>query len=110
MKKELSLSKHLFWDIDMHKIDYIMHAAHIIRKVLQFGLYSDWKKISGFYGLDKIIEVASKMRDLDLKTASFLSIVSGVSKNNFICYNTKQSIPKHWNFQKIFKVENYLKV
>ena len=96
--RNLELSKHLLWDIDSNNINYIDHAEFIIKKVLQFGFYSDWKKISGYYGINKIIEVAVKIRDLDLKTASFLSAISGVQKNKFICYTTKQSIPKHWNF------------
>ncbi len=98
MKEELSFSKHLFWDVDSHNIDYNEHAIFIIKKVLQFGFYSDWKKITKYYGINKIVEVAVKIKDLDLKTASFLSIIGRVPKNSFICYTTKQSIQKHWNF------------
>lgn len=97
-KKNLELSKHLLWDVDSQNINPAEHPEFIIKRVLQYGFYSDWKKISEYYGLDKIINVAVKIRDLDFKTASFLSLMSGVQKNSFICYSTKQSIPKHWNF------------
>ena len=98
IQKKMSLSKHLLWDIDSEHIDYNQSAFYIIKKVLQFGLYSDWKEISRYYGLNKIVDVAVKIRDLDLKTASFLSIISGVDKNNFICYTSNQSSLRHWNF------------
>ena len=97
-RKELTLSGHLLWDIDSRNIDYDRHSTFIIKRTLQYGFYSDWKNILQYYGLNKIIDVALKIRDLDFKTASFLSIVSGVSKNNFRCYTTKQSIPRHWDF------------
>ncbi len=98
MKKEMVLSKHLLWDIDTQQTDYEASASFIIKKVLQFGLYSDWKELQKYYGLKKIVEVAVQIRDLDLKTASFLSIISGVHKDNFRCYTINQSIPEHWNF------------
>ena len=93
-----SLSKHLFWDIDKSIIDKQKHSKYIIRKVLQYGLYADWETLLVLYDLDKIISIAKTIKDLDKKTASFLSVISGVPKNKFLCYTTKQSIPKHWNF------------
>jgi hypothetical protein len=45
-----------------------------------------------------IIDLAVKMRELDKRTAAFLSIISDVPKNKFTCYITEQSTPKHWNF------------
>jgi len=93
-----TLSKHLFWDADIAEIDEQKHAKYIISKVLQYGLYSDWEKIVKFYKLGKIVDYAVKIRGLDKRTASFLSLISGIPKENFLCYTKEQSIPKHWNF------------
>lgn len=93
-----TLSSHLFWDVDISDIDKKKHSKYIITKVLKYGLYSDWKTIVKFYSLNMIIDVAVKMRELDKRTAAFLSIISNVPKNKFACYITEQSTPKHWNF------------
>lgn len=93
-----NFSKHLFWEVNTAEIHHDLHAKYIITKVLQYGLIEDWKILSRHYGLDKITEVAVKIRDLDKKTATFLALISNVSKQNFVCYSTKQSTPKHWNF------------
>lgn len=93
-----TLSKHLFWDVDTLQLNSKEHSSFIIKKVLLYGLFSDWKEVYNYYGIDKIIDVAKKMRELDKKTASFLSAISGIQKTEFLCYTTKQSMQKHWNF------------
>ena len=93
-----SLSRHLFWDTDISEIDEIKHKKYIITKVLIYGLYPDWIKLVKRYTLKTIIDNALQIKELDKKTASFLSVIGDIPKNRFLCYNTKQSIPKHWNF------------
>ncbi len=93
-----TLSKHLFWDVDALQLNSKEHSNYIIKKVLLYGFYSDWKEIHKYYGIEKIINTALNMRELDKKTASFLSAISGKQKTEFLCYNTEQSIQKHWNF------------
>ena len=93
-----TLSNHLFWDVDTSSIDTEAHSKYIITKVLQFGLYKDWTNLRKFYGLERIVKTAKNIKDLDRKTASFLSAIADVPKDNFLCYTTKQSTPKHWYF------------
>ena len=93
-----TLSEHLFWDVHKSDIDEQKHQKFIIKKVLQYGLYSDWEKILQFYGLNQIINISTTIKELDDKTLSFLSLISGISKNKFLCYTTEPSTPKHWNF------------
>ena len=98
MKLIENLSSHLFWDIDKSIVDTNKNSSFIIKKVLLYGTFKDWLILRKFYGLDKIIENSVKIRELDKKTASFLSLVADIPKDSFKCYTTKQSIPKHWNF------------
>ena len=93
-----SLSKHLFWDVDIHNVDINKNEKYIIKKVLQYGTYEDWKIIVKLYGQNKIISISKTIRDLDKKTLSFLTTISGVDKKEFICYTTEHSTTKHWNF------------
>jgi hypothetical protein len=93
-----SFSAHLFWDVDLSAINPEQHAKYIISSVLKYGLFEDWIIIKKYYGLNKIIKAAVNIRDLDKKTATFLSLIADVPKEKFLCYSTKQSTPKHWNF------------
>jgi len=93
-----TLSNHLFWDVEKSTIDPELHAKYIIKNVLQYGLYDDWKKIRRFYGLNRIVQEAATMKDLDRKTVAFLSLIANIPKDTFLCYTTIPSTPKHWNF------------
>jgi hypothetical protein len=93
-----NLSNHLFWDIDASDLDTEVHSNQIISRVLRYGLYEDWLILRKYYGLDRIVEAAVSFKNLDKKTASFLSLIADIPKDSFLCYTTKQSIPKHWNF------------
>jgi len=93
-----NFSKHLFWDTNISDIDINKNSKFIISKVLKYGMFSDWKNIVSYYGIQKIAETAKDIRDIDKKTASFLSVISNVNKTDFQCYSTKQSTVQHWNF------------
>lgn len=92
------LSKHLFWDVQSSAIDLLKNKKWLIRRVLEYGLLSDWLCIYRFYGIKEIAETAMTLKDLDKKTASFISSLSNIPKEKFECYSSKQSNPPHWNF------------
>lgn len=92
------LSHHLFWDTDIQKIDADKNKRWLIHRVLEYGLIKDWYLINAFYGLNEITATAIKIRDLDKKTMSFISLLSKIPKEEFKCYSINQSNPKHWNF------------
>ena len=101
MKIEITfedLSKHLFWDIDVNKLDFQKNKKYIVHRVLDYGLISDWEMIKKYYGINEIARIATGIRDLDKKSASFISLMAKIPKENFLCYITKQSTQKHWNF------------
>jgi len=99
MNQQVSISdfsKHLFWDIDRTKLDFEKNKRTIIQKVLDYGLINDWKIIYNYYGIDKIANTMLDIRDLDEKSASFISFLSNIPKEKFLCYTTKQSNLEHW--------------
>lgn len=93
-----NLSNHLFWDVNTQKIDFDKNKKLIIQRTLDYGLMSDWEIILSYYGIQQIAETAITLRDLDKKSLSLISLLSGIPKEKFLCYTTKLSIPKHWNF------------
>ena len=92
------LSPHLFWDVDSQKLDFQKNKKLIIQRTLEYGLISDWNIIIHHYGITEMAKTATLLKDLDKKSVSFISLLSGIPKEEFLCYSTKQSIPKHWNF------------
>lgn len=93
-----NLSSHLFWDVDKSKLDIEKSKKLIIGRVLDYGLINDWYSICNYYGINEIANVATKIKNLDLKSMSFVSLLSNLQHENFLCYSTAQSNLKHWNF------------
>ncbi len=92
------LSPHLFWDVDIAIIDFDKNKKWLVQRVLEYGLLKDWQIIYKYYGINEIAQISIQLKNLDYKTASFISVLSNIPKENFLCYSTKQSNPKHWNF------------
>ena len=63
--------------------------------MLVYGFYSDWEKIKGYYGLNKIVEIAADLKELDKKMLAFLALLNGTAKDRFKCYTTEQSAPTY---------------
>ena len=101
MKKNLSIKdfpKHLFWDVNRDNLDWERSKQTIIRNVLEYGLINDWNMIYNYYGIDEIARVVMKLKYLDKKSIAFVSLLSKIPKEKFLCYTAKQSNPKHWEF------------
>lgn len=90
------LSAHLFWDMDLNLIDMDSCSRQIIQRVLEYGLWEDWKLISKYYGLDKIVAETKQMRSLDPKILSYICCISDTRKEDYRCYHFQQSNPTHW--------------
>jgi hypothetical protein len=91
-----NLSKHLFWDVDVSRLDAERNKKLVIRRVLAYGTLSDWELIHDRYGIDEIAKIAQSIKDLDFKSASFVSMLSGIPKEKFACYTIKQLTQRHW--------------
>ncbi len=89
-------SEHLFWDVDKNTLDLEKHKRYVIKYVIMYGMYPDWKKLEALYGLDSIAEIAENLRELDIKTASYIALLSDKDIQKFSCYTSKQSNPQHW--------------
>ena len=92
-----SLSKMLFWDIDMEHVNMDSCPSQIIQRVMEYGTFEDWRIIRTYYGLDKIVEVCRKLRSLDPVALSFICAISHTDKKEYRCYRTKQLNPTLWN-------------
>ncbi len=84
------LSDYLFWDIEKNKIDFTKNKKWLIQRVLEYGLLNDWKIIYKHYGIDEIAKMAITMKDIDVKTVSFIALLSNIPKEKFLCYTGKK--------------------
>ncbi len=100
MQNELQInqfSSHLFWDVDSSNINFEKNKTWLIQRVLEYGLINDWMLISEYYGIDDIAQTAILLKHLDKKSVSFISALSGIPKEKFLCCTTSQLTPKYWN-------------
>jgi hypothetical protein len=88
----------LFWDVDKTKIDFELHAAHIVDKVMQRGTWEDFTKIIAYYGRKRVGELVKNLRFLDKQTLQFSSVYFQIPKHEMRCFIWQQSNPTHWNY------------
>lgn len=91
-------SPHLFWDVDKEKLDLNKKKAFLVNRVLDYGVMKDWKQLEADLGLEEIGNIAVRLRDMDPRSMSFVSLVTGIDIKKFRCYTLQQSNPPHWHF------------
>jgi hypothetical protein len=92
------LSPHLFWDLDKRSITFKDHKQFIVKRILEYGLYTDWTALNQYLDIDEIADIVTEIKDLDPKSLAFISAISNRPKEKFICYTMPRSTTPHWNF------------
>ena len=85
-KRSPGLSKYLFWDIDMRKLNYDSRASFILERVFTMGMQEDEWKVNKYYGRERIRKEVVKCKSLDKKTLNYLSVFYDIPKKEFECY------------------------
>lgn len=70
----------------------------IITNILDYGLINDWNMIYNYYGIDEIAKTVMTIRSLDKKSIAFVSLLSKIPKEKFLCYTTRQLNQTHREF------------
>jgi hypothetical protein len=92
------LSPHLFWDVDSQWLTFKDNKQFVVKRILEYGLFSDWIQLNQYLDIDEIADIVSNIKDLDYKSLSFISTISRRPREKFLCYTIQQSTPPHWNF------------
>lgn len=92
-----NLSPYLFWDIDKDYFDAEKNSAQLIKRVLEYGELDDWRTIRNYYGLERIANDCKTLRTLRPEALSFICVVTDTKKEDYRCYNFRQSFPTLWN-------------
>ena len=93
----LQLSPVLFWDMEREKVDAERYSASLIQRVLEYGTLQDWRLTRDYYGMNRIVADCKKLRTLDPMALSFVCAVSDTNKEDYRCYQFRQSNPTLWN-------------
>ena len=82
--------------MDKKKLNLNERQGFLVNRVLDYGVMSDWKQLVDDLGLEKIGNLAMKLRHLDPKSLSFIALLINKDVKCFRSYNTIQSNKKHW--------------
>ena len=82
-------SSQCFWDMDYTKLDFNNDRNFIIERVVSRGGSKDEVELFRYYGREVIKEEVVKIRYLNDKVFNYLSILLGISKQHFRCYNNR---------------------
>ena len=84
--KKPKLSRYLFWDTNIHKLDFEARASFVLQRVFTMGMQEDEWKVIGYYGKERIRKEVIKCKSLDKKTLNYLSVFYNIPKKDFACY------------------------
>lgn len=90
------LSGHLFWDVEINKINPDIHSSFIIERVLKKGNLEDLNLLSQIFETKKIVSTIKNLNNIDPKSANFAHIYFDIPKNEMKCFTKNPSQAKHW--------------
>ena len=89
-------SPHLFWDTDPERVDLENNRNWLVRRVLEKGLWSDWKLLLDLLGEEKIRTAVQEMRHLEGRAMSFACAVLNLERSQLRCSIQKSSRATPW--------------
>ena len=87
--KKLVIPAHLLWSFDKNKICPVRMYKAIIEQVIERGSIENIAEIIRFYGLDKVQDVALKVRVLNPRRVNLLSLIWDIPIEQFNAWNTR---------------------
>jgi hypothetical protein len=84
------LPKHIFWDVEIDKLDFDKKKNFIIVRVFERGDFKEITQIRRYYSDETIISCIKNAKFIDEETFNFLSLYYDIPKENFLCYKNKQ--------------------
>ena len=92
MLKELS--PHLFWNMDISKLDVKKNKKIIVERIIEYGLDNDEILLWKLYNYFTIKKIALNMDSLPSLRIKYYSFILNLKENKFKCYKNKSYL---WN-------------
>lgn len=84
------LSEHLFWDVDRREISLDSHPRWLVKRVLEYGEWSDWQILVRYYGRGRLAGIATGIRSLHPRAQAFCRAWFQLPAAAFRCSTTPQ--------------------
>lgn len=91
-------SPHLFWDTKADQVDLKKHRVWLVRRVLEKGLWADWKLLLQLLGEDKIREAVKNSRYLEKRALSFACVALNLDQSELRCSTLKSCQATLWPY------------
>ena len=85
----LQLTKGVFWNCDLEKLDYIRDKDYIIKRIVETGTENDEIIMWKLYTYEEIKNVAINIEYLDKDVLTYMSFVLKINEEEFKCYGKK---------------------
>jgi len=96
-KEDIKFSKHLFWDIDVEKLDIDKYPGYVLQRVLEYGKWEDWVQIRAYYPMELIKKEVMNLRTLRPDALSYIAVYTDTNREDYRCYKLAQLNPTPWN-------------
>jgi len=73
----------LFWDVDLAGLDLDVHAAYVIRRVMEHGNRDEVRAVWRYFGAETIKHHLLSARSLSPKTVSYFANIFNISRSQF---------------------------
>jgi hypothetical protein len=83
------LTKAVFWNCDIDKLDYLRDKEYIIDRIIDAGLENDEIIMWKLYSYDDIKNVAINMENLYEDKVTYMAFELKIREEEFICYKKK---------------------
>ena len=85
----LQLTKAVFWNCDIDKLDYLKDKDYIIKRIIEAGLENDEIIMWKLYSYKDIKNIATNIEYLDEDKVTYLAFVLKIKEKDFKCYKKK---------------------
>jgi len=89
------LSPHIFWDVDIKKIDIKRDKKFIIGRIANYGFETDEILLHKMYPYRVLRKIIKELDNLNESAIPYLSLVFNIKERAFKCYGKK---PSHMNY------------
>ena len=84
-------SPHLFWDVDIAKLEMDKNMRLLAERVIQRGNRDDLDKLLSHYGKKEVAEILKQLPWMNEKDMAFVHVFFDIPYNEMKCYTKRQS-------------------
>lgn len=93
-----AFSPHLFWDTKPENVDIEKHRIWLVKRVLEKGLWADWKLLLILLGKEKVRDAVKNARHLEHRARSFACVSLDLDPKELRCSTLKSFQSTHWPY------------